>query len=75
MSRDTSIWSEKTLKPFVELYGLDNFKEMWASLVDYFLARSEGLTQEAQAELIKKIQAPTLIIHGENDFFVEYVSF
>lgn len=74
LSSDISIWPESTIKPFVELYGLEEFTKMWAQFVEYFVGAQENLTPEGQMELVRKIKAPTLIFHGEKDFFVDFVS-
>lgn len=74
MSRDLSFWPEKTLNPFVELYGHEGFLEMWGYFVEYFLGRAKTLTPEDQSKLVRQIKTPTLIFHGDKDFFVDFVS-
>lgn len=73
-TRDVSWWPEEMRKPFVELYGFEEFKESWAQLVDYFQELKKNNTIEKQLEIVRKIHAPTLIFHGEKDFYIDDVS-
>jgi dipeptidyl aminopeptidase/acylaminoacyl peptidase len=61
-------------KPFLDLYGFEEFKETWVQLVDYFQELKKANTTEKQLEIVRKIQAPTLIFHGEKDFYIDDVS-
>lgn len=36
LTRDVSLWPEEMRKPFVDIYGFEEFKKTWAELVDYF---------------------------------------
>lgn len=74
LTRDVSLWPEEMQKPFVELYGYENFSQVWSELVDYFQEIKKVYTTEMQTEVVGKIKTPTLIFHGERDFFVDDVS-
>lgn len=73
LTRDISLWPEEMRKPFVELYGFEEFKETWSELVDYFEELRKSNSIEKQVEVVRGIKAKTLIFHGEKDFYIEEV--
>ena len=66
---DVSRWPDKKIRDdFMALYGAE-FQPMWSAFIDSSVQVYKNGGDLWKAEL-KKIQCPTLILHGERDFIV-----
>uniref|UniRef100_H2YMA3 AB hydrolase-1 domain-containing protein n=1 Tax=Ciona savignyi TaxID=51511 RepID=H2YMA3_CIOSA len=70
--RDVSKWSSTMLKPMVDVYGREYFEETWHNWIDMFttMAGDSKSDTNLYMEELNKIQAKTLIIHGQKDAMV-----
>lgn len=65
--RDVNKWSAKMREPLEKLYGVENFKNNWEKWVDTFKLIYKERDGDLCKEFLEKIQAETLILHGEKD--------
>jgi len=65
--RDTSKWSPKMREPLEALYGKEGLQEMNSGWIDgisqYFTERGGDICTSE----VKKIECPTLVVHGQKD--------
>ncbi|KAL7298644.1 hypothetical protein TKK_0008410 [Trichogramma kaykai] len=65
--RNIDSWSERMRAPLIEIYGEEYFRRTWSDWVDGM----RGIFQSRNGDIckgeVKKINCPTLIIHGEKD--------
>lgn len=65
--RDVEKWSPRMRQPFIELYGEKYFAETWSAWVDSFQTILKENKGDICREVLPKINAPTLILHGAQD--------
>lgn len=65
--RDIQKWSPSMKQPFIELYGEEYFSETWSAWVDAFQKILQENKGDICREVLPKINAPTLILHGAQD--------
>lgn len=68
--RDISKWSPRMRQPMIEMYGKEYFQATWSAWID----ACQRIYKEQGGDIykceLKKIIAPTLIIHGMKDALV-----
>lgn len=71
--RDTSIWEPSILKTYSDVYGEQNFSELWRHYVDYIVQTLETPEQLFDIrDRLSSIKCPTLVLHGTNDPIINY---
>lgn len=65
--RDISKWSDKMKKPLIELYTEPGLQKMWGDWCDALQAIYKQNNGDICKELIKEINCPTFILHGNKD--------
>lgn len=65
--RDVEKWSPRMRQPFIELYGEKYFAETWNAWVDSFQTILKENKGDICQEVLSKINASTLILHGAQD--------
>eukprot|EP00096_Caligus_rogercresseyi_P007236 TRINITY_DN2503_c0_g1_i3.p1 TRINITY_DN2503_c0_g1~~TRINITY_DN2503_c0_g1_i3.p1 ORF type:complete len:289 (-),score=47.83 TRINITY_DN2503_c0_g1_i3:92-958(-) len=68
--KDVSKWSPRMREPLEKVYGVDGFPRIWAEwveAVEKILRDNEG---DICKNLLRNIQCPTFIIHGDKDAMV-----
>jgi len=65
--RDVEKWSPRMKQPFVDLYGEKYFSDTWNAWVDSFQMILKTNGGNICREVLSKIKAPTLILHGAQD--------
>lgn len=68
--RDIQKWSPHMKQPLIELYGEKYFSDTWNAWVDAYQAIYKDNKGDICQEAIPKIKAPTLILHGAQDYLV-----
>lgn len=65
--RDVNNWSEKMRQPMESMYGKEGFAQLWSNWVDTLLQIYKERQGDLCREEVKKIDCPTLIVHGQKD--------
>lgn len=65
--RDVSKWSARMREPMEQVYGRDGFAQLWSEWVDAVLKIYKEQSGDICKELLKKITAQTLVVHGAKD--------
>lgn len=72
-ARDSSVWEPTVLKTYSDIYGEQNFSELWRRYVDFVVLSLEN--QEEQFDIsdrLRAIKCPTLVLHGTKDPIISY---
>ncbi|KAH7636490.1 serine hydrolase BPHL [Dermatophagoides farinae] len=76
-SRDIQNWDIELLRKYEQAYGddIDRVEDLWQRHIDLAIENygryyPQGLLGPVQDGL-RKIQCPTLVLHGDRDFFIE----
>lgn len=70
--RDTSIWEPSILRIYSDVYGEQNFSDLWRRYVDFVVQTLELPDQFDIRDRLKQIKCPTLVLHGSNDPIISY---
>uniref|UniRef100_A0A6G1SCS7 Valacyclovir hydrolase n=1 Tax=Aceria tosichella TaxID=561515 RepID=A0A6G1SCS7_9ACAR len=72
-ARDTSSWEPSVIQTYSDVYGEQNFSELWRAYVDFVVKTLEMPEQlfdiRSRLSLIK---CPTLVLHGSLDPIINY---
>lgn len=71
-ARDFENYDKELKQLYTEMYGSDTLKTFWSAYVDYhatFLGKANELWDVR--EEIGKIKCPTMVLHGDQDKFIE----
>lgn len=71
-TRDTSIWEPSILKLYFDVYGEQNFPDLWRHYVDFVVQALELPDQFDIRNELHKIKCPTLVLHGSHDSIINY---
>lgn len=75
--RDVSKWSAKMREPMEKVYGVEYFPQLWSEWIDAMVQLFEKNNGDICKNLLRDIEAKTLIVHGAKDPMVlaEHIPF
>lgn len=71
-TRDTSIWEPSILKGYLDVYGEQNFPDLWRHYVDSVVNSLESPKRFDIRQQLCQIKCPTLVMHGSDDPIVSF---
>lgn len=70
--RDTSMWEPSILKSYSDVYGEQQFSELWRKYVDFVVKTLELPDTFDIRHNLCQIKCPTLVLHGSEDPIISY---
>ncbi|CAG5097380.1 Oidioi.mRNA.OKI2018_I69.XSR.g15052.t1.cds [Oikopleura dioica] len=68
--RNTDNWGARAREPYETVYGAAEFKDMWANWIDCFLTYIDERNGDVCRTELQNVDSPSLVIHGEKDFWI-----
>lgn len=65
--RDVQKWSPRMREPMEKVYGVEEFRKLWAAWVDAAAAIYKDCKGDFCCAEVNQVKAPTFILHGKKD--------